>query len=555
MKKTILSLIVLFILFFGTTVIADTQVVIDFSGKEEVNKNITGILPGTEESKTEDTHFKLTKNNGMAYCSQGALKNPENEQDATWSNCKTLNDSNSISLAYIYENGYGSYEEEYTTNSKYLVGKKYTDYFITQAAVWNFTSAPNWFKEHFDINNHTYKGESNDNTVKISNLIKDAEDAQSGPKLLIESTAKKMVFTSNENYYTSAGIRVSGTYLNSKITVNIDGQPGAFATTDINSKTGSSQFDDGSVIYIKIPVSNVVNDEEITFDLTASATSAIKAGNVMECQYSGSKYSTDQIQKIIIYNPSNKETTTKKTFSANKVEVIISKKDNNNNMLRGASLAIKRGDELVTRLLTKGTEESVLLIPGVYTLIEELVPTGYIAKNTETSFEIKTDGKIYVNNKVVEKIEIINDPIIIKISKISINGTEELPGATLVIKDKDGNIAKDIEGNNLEWITSSEPQSIHIAAGTYTLEEIKAPDGYELSDKKIEFTVNKNGTVTTEKGILKKETIIENNLITFENTPEPEQVSTGQIILYIIISLGIIAIGIVTFIILKKYKK
>ena len=36
MKKTILSLIALFILFCGTTVMADTEVIIDFSGKEEV---------------------------------------------------------------------------------------------------------------------------------------------------------------------------------------------------------------------------------------------------------------------------------------------------------------------------------------------------------------------------------------------------------------------------------------------------------------------------------------------------------------------------------------
>lgn len=555
MKKTILSLIALFILFCGTTVMADTEVIIDFSGKEEVNKNIMGILPGTEDSETEDTHFKLTKNKDIAYCSQGSLKNPENEEDATWNNCKTLNDSNSVSLAYIYENGYGSYTEGYSS-PKYLVGNnKYTDYFITQAAVWNFTSTPNWFNENFDINNHTYKGKSNDVTVKISNLIKDAEAAQSGPKLSIESTADNMSFSLKDNYYISSGIKVSGTYLNSKITVKVEGQNGAFATTDVNAKTGSNLFENGSTIYIKIPVNNVANKENITFNLSASATSAINAGNVLECQYSGSEYSSENIQKIIIYNANNKQVTANKSFSTAMFEVIISKKDNKNNMLNGAVLALKNGSTILKRWNSKETGEAISLLPGTYTLIEEKTPNGYIKKNNEINFEIKTDGKIYVNNKVVEKLELINDPIIIKISKISINKAEELPGATLIIKDKEGNIAKDIDGNSLEWVTTNQPQSFHIAAGTYILEETKAPIGYELSDKKIEFTVKEDGTVTMEKGILNKEILVKNNLIVFENTPEPEQVQTGSIIIYIIIGIGIVAIGVTTFIILKKYKK
>ena len=66
-------------------------------------------------------------------------------------------------------------------------------------------------------------------------------------------------------------------------------------------------------------------------------------------------------------------------------------------------------------------------------------------------------------------------------------------GATLQIIDSEGNIIK-------EWMVSKNeinPSIIKLAIGTYTLHEVKAPEGYELADD-IEFVVNDDGSVSVD---------------------------------------------------------
>lgn len=83
----------------------------------------------------------------------------------------------------------------------------------------------------------------------------------------------------------------------------------------------------------------------------------------------------------------------------------------------------------------------------------------------------------------------------VKVSKTDLNGNP-LSGATLVIKQGE----KEVD----TWITTDNIKSVQLASGTYTLEEVEAPVGYELSDKKIEFKVNNNGKVTISEGLLIK---------------------------------------------------
>lgn len=78
----------------------------------------------------------------------------------------------------------------------------------------------------------------------------------------------------------------------------------------------------------------------------------------------------------------------------------------------------------------------------------------------------------------------------VQISKIDATTGEELPGATLTVKDSDGN-EKDT------WVSSTEVHVIKgLKPGKYTLTEEIAPEGYELSTETITFEVKADGTVT-----------------------------------------------------------
>ena len=70
-------------------------------------------------------------------------------------------------------------------------------------------------------------------------------------------------------------------------------------------------------------------------------------------------------------------------------------------------------------------------------------------------------------------------------------GDEELPGATLQILDKDGNVVK-------EWVSGDKPEVIEgLKTGVeYTLRETLAPDGYTITSDTI-FSIDETGAVTS----------------------------------------------------------
>ena len=97
------------------------------------------------------------------------------------------------------------------------------------------------------------------------------------------------------------------------------------------------------------------------------------------------------------------------------------------------------------------------------------------------------NGSIYREKPVEPE----KEPTKIYISKKDVTNSKELPGATLIVRNSKGT---EID----RWVSTNEPHYVkNLAVGTYTLEEIYAPDGYVLSNEKITFNVYKDGKTST----------------------------------------------------------
>ena len=91
-----------------------------------------------------------------------------------------------------------------------------------------------------------------------------------------------------------------------------------------------------------------------------------------------------------------------------------------------------------------------------------------------------------------QTVTMLDAPTRVKISKADITTHEEIPGATLRVLDKDGNVVD-------EWVSEDTPhymEAMLVAGETYTLEETLVPDGSGyVPANAIQFTVEDNGKV------------------------------------------------------------
>ena len=182
------------------------------------------------------------------------------------------------------------------------------------------------------------------------------------------------------------------------------------------------------------------------------------------------------------------------------VTVEISKRDVYGNELVGAEMVLENADgETVDKWTSDGTNHIVSKLgAGEYVLKEIAAPDGYVIA-TDIKFTVDVYGNITVENvdstavsdNGYPLIAMVDDTTKVRISKQDVTTGEELPGATLQIIDENGNVVE-------EWVSTNEPHMIEgklIAGKEYTLKEIIAPEGYEVTNE-IKFTVNADGTVT-----------------------------------------------------------
>ena len=161
------------------------------------------------------------------------------------------------------------------------------------------------------------------------------------------------------------------------------------------------------------------------------------------------------------------------------------------------SILYKAGDVYGVYNLNKDGSLDVKKIPlGKYTLQETAVPDGMILD--ETVHEIVFEQTDFTTSVYKQEISVENRTTKIELSKKTATGDDELPGATIEVRDSKGNTVD-------TWVSGDHA---HIIEGlklgeTYTMTETITPkdeNGEDLGYAKstsIEFTVNEDGTVKT----------------------------------------------------------
>ena len=527
-NKKILNLLIFMLGIFlisSTTVLAeDVSIKIDDSPNGNVITKDLGTSVGDISA-----HVKKATTGEILYCSQYALGNPG--MDYTW-NCNNKITKNKEELLYVLNQEPKNAPADFNTTEQ-------DKFFIKQMVVWRYTEpGPDLFTG-FDYNR--------DSISKAIQSMINAADTYKNKKYDIALTiegSKTMSLTSDRKYYVSSKINLGGTNLSGNISVSVNGVNGAFVTSDVNATSGNTSFESGTKVYVKVPASNITKTS--TIKLTANGNYIRYIGDIYNCTPGTGDTG---IQNVLHYKPQSETKTISDAIDLNVTltNVTISKQDITfSKELPGATLVIKQGNNIVKKWVSTTIPETFQLAPGTYTLEESIAPSGYIKSTEKIEFTVTAEGKVTIGGKeATTPLVMQNKPIMVYISKKSINGKTELPGAKLKITDKEGKLVKDLDGNDLEWTSTTKEKSFHLAAGTYYLTETIAPDGYELSDTIIEFIVTEDGKVKMDK----KD--VDGNLIVFTNTPAPEEVKTGSFILYIVV-IGIISVGLVTYYVMKK---
>lgn len=132
---------------------------------------------------------------------------------------------------------------------------------------------------------------------------------------------------------------------------------------------------------------------------------------------------------------------------------------------------------------------------GTFEITEVKAPDHYyMTEDAEPiSFKVDEQGFIGLDQEDAQFSDVLaltfeNTPTILDVSKTDITTEDELPGATLVVADMEGNVIE-------EWVSTNKPHRIvGIVPGNYVLTETIAPEGYMVATS-VDFTAEDTGKV------------------------------------------------------------
>ncbi len=376
---------------------------------------------------------------------------------------------------------------KYTKSSKYSdpginylleKGSKVTndkDYFEIQTAYWIYLMDKGYMKYSPSINTFksTISKSSSKTAKRIKNLVSQAKAQksynQTDPTIKLNSSKVTFSLSSDKKYYVSNKITVKSSEGNYKVEL-------------VNAPSGTTYSKSGNDIYVKVPVSSVTN---------AAKTFSIKVTNTKKV-YKSYKYnpSSSSYQVMSATYTIDKTAKASKSMSIAVDKILVSKQDiTTKQELPGATLQVKDNTgKVVDSWTSTSTPHEMHLTPGSYTLSETIAPNGYDLSTSTINFNVTNKGittkVVMYNSKTPEKKSV-------SISKQDITTKEELPGATLVLKDASGNTID-------TWVSEATPHVItDLKQGSYTLSETIAPEGYELTTETVKFDVDENGGTTS----------------------------------------------------------
>ncbi|MDA2458707.1 SpaA isopeptide-forming pilin-related protein [Bacillus cereus] len=169
----------------------------------------------------------------------------------------------------------------------------------------------------------------------------------------------------------------------------------------------------------------------------------------------------------------------------------VDEKDENI-VLKDAKFDVIDKDNNVVATVTtneKGIAEVKDLPLGDYFVKEINAPEGYIKVDTPVKVTIDNTNVIELVMKNTKKVE--NGQF--KLLKKDSESGQLLPGAKFDVIDKDGKVVETIVTDD-----KGEALSKQLPVGSYTLNEVEAPKGYELSSSSVSVNVEANKVVTVD---------------------------------------------------------
>ena len=423
--------------------------------------------------------FHKTYGNGVAFCTKFYVP-------GVGSSCKLTSDQWSFPVAA----GIASIIEKYNA----------------------LPSTQNYYYAELAINKFLYDYETKDplnnvNMIAGSKAFYDAavaayNDAKKDFTITLSET--ELTFTLKGNDYISNSVTVNGTNNYQILLSGID---------------GASYEKNGNSFNVKVPNTSVEDGKTVAVSVKVSASKNTSIAKKYDCGTGNQPLTINDVEK----SSKSKDVSISGSITKEKkiTKLKISKQDlTNKKELPGATLILKNSNgEEVDKWVSGDTPHYVEeLEAGKYTLIEIIAPDGYKLNEETIEFELKAD------NKVTEIVmyNALKDKYKVKISKQDITTKTELKGATLVLKNSEG---EEID----RWVSGDTPHYLELDKGEYTLIEIQAPNGYDLSYEVIKFSVGDTGEVETT--------------VVMYNSKTPDTADRNVIFFVSIMVIGAIGVG------------
>lgn len=423
-------------------------------------------------------------------------------------------------LLYILKNGYPE---------KSITGNKDKDYYITQTAVWWYldettgsknlgTSFKSTGSDDYGLRKHVKA--LVDGGIAHKN---DSIEAKS-PKLEISADSLSLTLlptaavVGQKKYYSSEDIKAKVAENISSYNVTLESAPSG----TVIEKSDGTTFNYTKEFTVKTNETFRVMIESATLiDTDLSIKVKAKAEGVTNYRAYEYQPTDSKMQNVALLEKTKENAESSLTLVLSTTKVSFVKIDSKTKQpIAGAKLVLKdeKENEITSWVSTQNAHVIRNLSNGTYIIEEVEAPTGYALNKNTVKFTI-TD-----NNKDI-KVSFENAPknVVVNILKVDEETNKPLAGATLVIKNKSGEIV-------YKFVTTEEQETItDLENGTYTVEEISPPTGYMKSDRVVEFTIDDEH---------------QSHQITFKNTKEVDVPDTAAVSPLLMMILGIVITGV-----------